>query len=77
MSGDPADNDGRSRLCYRCNPIPSGLGPSPCDQLLATLAPFARVVLVSHVNPDPDSLASMLGVQALLRIGSAWQARHR
>ena len=24
------------------------------------------MVLVSHVNPDPDSLASMLGVQALL-----------
>jgi nanoRNase/pAp phosphatase (c-di-AMP/oligoRNAs hydrolase) len=41
-------------------------GGSPCDKLLATLAPFQRVVLVSHVNPDPDSLASMLGVQALL-----------
>jgi nanoRNase/pAp phosphatase (c-di-AMP/oligoRNAs hydrolase) len=39
---------------------------SPCDQLLATLAPFRRVVLVSHVHPDPDSLASMLGVRALL-----------
>ena len=39
---------------------------SPCDQLLATLVPFRRVVLVSHVNPDPDSLASMLGIQALL-----------
>jgi nanoRNase/pAp phosphatase (c-di-AMP/oligoRNAs hydrolase) len=41
-------------------------GGSPCDKLLATLALFQRVVLVSHVNPDPDSLASMLGVQALL-----------
>ena len=39
---------------------------SHCEQLLATLAPFHRVVLVSHVNPDPDSLASMLGIQALL-----------
>jgi nanoRNase/pAp phosphatase (c-di-AMP/oligoRNAs hydrolase) len=39
---------------------------TPCDRLLATLAPFRRVVLVSHVNPDPDSLASMLGIQALL-----------
>jgi nanoRNase/pAp phosphatase (c-di-AMP/oligoRNAs hydrolase) len=41
-------------------------GRSSCDQLLATLEPFARVVLISHVNPDPDSLASMLGMQALL-----------
>jgi nanoRNase/pAp phosphatase (c-di-AMP/oligoRNAs hydrolase) len=37
------------------------------DRLLATLAPFARVVLVSHVNPDPDSLASMLGIGELIR----------
>jgi nanoRNase/pAp phosphatase (c-di-AMP/oligoRNAs hydrolase) len=28
--------------------------------------PFDRVVLVSHVNPDADSLASMLGIQALV-----------
>jgi nanoRNase/pAp phosphatase (c-di-AMP/oligoRNAs hydrolase) len=36
------------------------------DRLLEVLAPFARVVVVSHVNPDPDSLASMLGVRALV-----------
>ncbi len=36
------------------------------DRLLETLAPFARVVAVSHVNPDPDSLASMLGVKTLI-----------
>jgi nanoRNase/pAp phosphatase (c-di-AMP/oligoRNAs hydrolase) len=36
------------------------------DRLLETLAPFARVVAVSHVNPDPDSLASMLGIKALV-----------
>lgn len=36
------------------------------ERFLTTLAPFARVVLVSHVNPDPDSLASMLGLKALL-----------
>src|SRR5438874_3310320 len=36
------------------------------ERLLATLAPFARVVVVSHVNPDPDSLGSMLGIQALV-----------
>jgi len=36
------------------------------DRLLAVLAPYDRVVLVSHVNPDPDSLASMLGLRALI-----------
>ncbi len=36
------------------------------ERLLATLAPYGRIVLVSHVNPDPDALASMLGLQALL-----------
>jgi nanoRNase/pAp phosphatase (c-di-AMP/oligoRNAs hydrolase) len=36
------------------------------ERFLATLAPFRRVVLVSHVNPDPDALSSMLGLQALL-----------
>ena len=45
---------------------PERSGSTPCEQLLATLTQFDRVVLVSHVNPDPDSLASMLGVRALL-----------
>ena len=36
------------------------------ERLLATLAPFRRVVLVSHVNPDPDAMASMLGLKALV-----------
>ncbi len=45
---------------------PDQPGQSPGDRLLATLAPFDRVIVVSHVNPDPDSLASMLGVRALL-----------
>ena len=36
------------------------------ERFLTTLAPFRRVVLVSHVNPDPDALACMLGLQALL-----------
>ena len=36
------------------------------DRLLEVLAPFSRVVVVSHVNPDPDSLASMLGIEALV-----------
>jgi len=39
---------------------------SRSERLLATLAPFRRVVVVSHVNPDPDSLASMLGIRALV-----------
>ncbi len=37
------------------------------DRLLEALAPFASVVLVSHVNPDPDALASMLGLEALFK----------
>lgn len=37
------------------------------DRLLEAIAPFARVVAVSHVNPDPDSLASMLGVRELIQ----------
>ena len=36
------------------------------ERFLATIAPHPRVVLVSHVNPDPDALASMLGLQALI-----------
>jgi nanoRNase/pAp phosphatase (c-di-AMP/oligoRNAs hydrolase) len=35
------------------------------ERLLATVAPFQRIIAVSHVNPDPDALASMLGLQAL------------
>jgi nanoRNase/pAp phosphatase (c-di-AMP/oligoRNAs hydrolase) len=35
------------------------------ERLLAALQPFRRIVLVSHINPDPDSLASMLGLRAL------------
>jgi nanoRNase/pAp phosphatase (c-di-AMP/oligoRNAs hydrolase) len=45
-------------------PIPAR--PHRSEPFLATLAPFARVVLVSHVNPDPDALASMLGLQVLI-----------
>jgi nanoRNase/pAp phosphatase (c-di-AMP/oligoRNAs hydrolase) len=41
------------------------------DRLLELLAPFARVVVVSHVNPDPDSLASMLGIRALVEATQA------
>lgn len=41
-------------------------GDRPSDRLLAALAPYRRAVMVSHVNPDPDALASMLGLKALL-----------
>ena len=40
------------------------------ERLLSSLAPFRRVVVVSHVNPDPDSLASMLGIKALVESAS-------
>jgi nanoRNase/pAp phosphatase (c-di-AMP/oligoRNAs hydrolase) len=36
------------------------------DRLLKVLAPYSRIVVVAHVNPDPDALASMLGVKALV-----------
>lgn len=36
------------------------------DRLLEILSVFSRIVVVSHVNPDPDSLASMLGIRALV-----------
>jgi nanoRNase/pAp phosphatase (c-di-AMP/oligoRNAs hydrolase) len=39
---------------------------SRSGRFLSTLEPYSSVVLVSHVNPDPDALASMLGIQALL-----------
>ena len=37
------------------------------DRLLSVLEPYERVVAVSHVNPDPDSLASMLGIRELVQ----------
>lgn len=36
------------------------------ERLLAALAPYSRVVIVSHVNPDPDALASMLGLESMI-----------
>jgi nanoRNase/pAp phosphatase (c-di-AMP/oligoRNAs hydrolase) len=51
--------------------IDTGIAPEAprrnrSDRLLETLAPSLRVVVVSHVNPDPDSLASMMGIKALV-----------
>jgi nanoRNase/pAp phosphatase (c-di-AMP/oligoRNAs hydrolase) len=36
------------------------------ERLLASVAPFRNIVVVSHVHPDPDALASMLGLKALI-----------
>lgn len=36
------------------------------DRFLASLADAERVTFVSHVNPDPDSLGSMLGLAHLV-----------
>lgn len=45
---------------------PATVRQTRSERLLAALAPFRRMVVVSHVNPDPDSLASMLGLKALV-----------
>jgi len=58
MTGDSDDRDPVSEFDSRRR--------VRSDRLLAVLEPYARVVLVSHVNPDPDSLASMLGVRELV-----------
>ena len=47
-------------------PEPDLIRRTRSERLLASLSPFRRVVVVSHVNPDPDSLASMLGIKALV-----------
>ena len=51
-------------MSLRASLRPSGSVRS--DRLLTALGPFHRLVVVSHVNPDPDSLASMLGLKALI-----------
>ena len=44
------------------------------SRFLEAVAPFARVVLASHLNPDPDALASMLGLRALIEHGQPGKA---
>jgi nanoRNase/pAp phosphatase (c-di-AMP/oligoRNAs hydrolase) len=48
------------------NPEPLLLRLPRSERLIAALSRFSRVVIVSHVNPDPDALASMLGLKALI-----------
>lgn len=45
---------------------PSSGGLRRSDRFLIGLHPFDRVVFVSHVQPDPDSLGSMLGLAHLV-----------
>jgi nanoRNase/pAp phosphatase (c-di-AMP/oligoRNAs hydrolase) len=58
MARRSAESDGSTRS-------PVGLRRS--DRFLAGLHQADRVVFVSHVNPDPDSLGSMLGLSHLVQ----------
>ncbi len=37
------------------------------SRLLETLSGYEEIVLASHVNPDPDAIASMVGLEALIQ----------
>ncbi len=58
MTADPSTSESETQRALACR--------TRSDGLLAAILPFDRVVVVSHVNPDADSLASMLGIQALV-----------
>lgn len=60
LSAEPALNG--SALNGR-HPAPSR--PRPSDAFLSALRSAGRVVFVSHVNPDPDSLGSMAALAHL------------
>jgi nanoRNase/pAp phosphatase (c-di-AMP/oligoRNAs hydrolase) len=45
---------------------PGAVRRTRSERLLEAISPFRRVVVVSHVNPDPDSMASALGIKALV-----------
>src|ERR1700745_3082526 len=53
-SADSADGNGKATGCRRS------------ERFLAGLADLTSVVFVSHVQPDPDSLGSMLGLAHLV-----------
>ena len=46
--------------------VPENIRHVRSERLAGGACPVPRLVIVSHVNPDPDSLASMLGLKALL-----------
>ena len=58
MTADPQNTNAEAQ--------PGAVRRTRSERLLAALSPFRRVVVVSHVNPDPDSLASALGIKALV-----------
>ena len=49
-----------------CSGKPTSTGQRRSDRFLAGLQAAERVVFVSHVQPDPDSLGSMLGLAHLV-----------
>jgi nanoRNase/pAp phosphatase (c-di-AMP/oligoRNAs hydrolase) len=57
MARTSADPDSTTR---------SSAGLRRSDRFLSGLQHFDRVVLVAHVNPDPDSLGAMLGLAHLV-----------
>ena len=61
----PTTDDGERRAL---SPTLNGKSPFTrrSDRLLAGLADFKTVTLVSHVHPDPDSLGSMVGLAYLI-----------
>lgn len=40
--------------------------PGPARRFLEAVRPFGEVVLATHINPDPDAIASMLGLSRLI-----------
>ena len=54
----------------RQNSEPGGNGRLPCnrrsDRFLSGLKDYDLVTFVSHINPDPDSLGSMMGLAHLI-----------
>lgn len=48
------------------NSVSSPVRTRRSERFLDVLAPFERIVLATHVNPNPDALASMLGLETLL-----------
>jgi len=42
------------------------MGQRRSDRFLQTLRDYRRIIFVSHVHPDPDSLGSMLGLSHLV-----------
>jgi len=60
---------GNGKQREKASKSPPGLRPPAArrsDRFLAQLSGYKRVTLVTHVNPDPDSLGSMLGLAHLV-----------